>query len=371
MDLAHRQVVIPYCLFAPSESIIASLNGQISVLPYSYLTASTFSAEPIPKLLNKPPSKFDVAKANQTSQKHPPGSSAFRNHSPNFSLSTNAIELSRQSLGSRSTKSVSPEPVEPSTKQEGFSLLSKTHSPISINCTPRSSGDFYNLSTNSTETLASDYPVQSTSNALNYNGRQASALQPSKTNNVVETLIMGYAQITGSFLVDGSLINQACFEDIKAKGIIGSQSGGGFVRADSTKKDNFLFGKLGWSNIGESLGGFLGGKELSSVKEAKNSSNARSIPILSTPQSIIFIDLQLKPGESKTFTFSHPLPKGIPPSHKGRALKVFYNLTIGVQRATTASSQRHVHTVEVPFRILTGVDGEYSPRRQQIISKKL
>jgi hypothetical protein len=70
--------------------------------------------------------------------------------------------------------------------------------------------------------------------------------------------MMGYAQIMGSFTLDGSLINQAPFEEVKRKGVVGGQGGGGVVGVEKTKRESGLFGALGWGNIGESLGGLLG-----------------------------------------------------------------------------------------------------------------
>ncbi len=235
-------------------------------------------------------------------------------------------------------------------------------SPPSINGTPRSSGDFYSMSNNSTETMASEYITHENSRSMHrlLHSRQSSYLAPT-TVLFPEVLMMGYAQIVGSFALDGSLVNQSPFEEAKKKGIISGQGGGGVVRNESTKRDSGLLGSFGWSNIGESLGGLLGGNELSSIKEAKSSPNARSIPILSTPQSILFVDLRLGPGESKSYSYRHPLPKGIPPSHKGRAIKIAYDLIVGTQRAAKISQQHQIQHADIPFRVLTSVNGKESP----------
>lgn len=179
-----------------------------------------------------------------------------------------------------------------------------------------------------------------------------------KYDEAAETLMMGYGQITGSFTLDGSLVSQAPFEEVKGKAIIGGQGGGGVVRADKGRREGGLFGSIGWGSIGGSLGGLLGNNELSSIKETKDTGSTRSIPILSTPQSVLFVNLQLGPGESRSYTYSHPLPSGIPPTHKGRAMKVSYNLTIGTQRAVKPTVYHHIRTVEVPFRVLSGVNGK-------------
>ncbi len=233
-------------------------------------------------------------------------------------------------------------------------------SPANNNSTPRSSTDFYSMSNHSTETLASEYVPQS-SDRLPH--RPAPGLRPSHINStkqqkLPETLMMGYAQIIGSFTLDGSLVNQAPFEDVKRRGALGGQSGGGVVGLESNKREGGLFGALGWSNLGESLGGLLGGGELSSIKEIKDNANSKSIPIITTPQSILFVDLRLEPGESKSYTYSHPLPRSIPPSYKGRAIKITYNFVIGTQRPKMALQQHHVRHVDIPFRVLPGISGK-------------
>lgn len=187
-----------------------------------------------------------------------------------------------------------------------------------------------------------------------------SSLNPNKSARQPEVLMMGYGHIIGSFTLDSSLINQSPFEEVKRKGIIGDQGGGGVVRAEPAKRDSGLFGFSGWGNIGESFGGLLGGGELSSIKGKTFSSNAKSIPILSTPQSILFVDLQLRPGESKSYTYRHKLPRGIPPTHKGRAMKVAYSLVVGSQRTVKTSYKHNIQHVDVPFRVLTGVNGRFN-----------
>ena len=236
-------------------------------------------------------------------------------------------------------------------------------SPISMVGTPRGSLELYNLSNNSTETLASEYvsPALGRQNFRSGHTRQPSHLAPiiSQTRPP-ETIMMGYVQLMGSFTIDGSLVNQAPFESIKRRGVIGGQGGGGVVGVESPKKESGLFGAFGWNTIGESLGGLLGVSELSSIREMKGIASTNSIPIISTPQAILFVDLKLAPGESKSFWYSHPLPKGLPPTHKGRAMKTAYQLVIGTQRAQSAAQQHIVKHVDIPFRVLPSVNGKHS-----------
>jgi hypothetical protein len=229
-------------------------------------------------------------------------------------------------------------------------------SPASIAGTPRSSGEFYSLSNNSNETLASEYLPQQAGRIRYYesHSRKPSNMTQANKHRSPETLMMGYAQINGSFTLDASLINQAPFEEVKMKGAVGGQ-GGGVIGLESNKRDSGLLRSFGWGNIGESIGGLLGGGELSSIKDMRGVASSRSVPILSTPQSILFVDLRLAPGDSRSYKYSFKLPRGLPPSHRGKVIKITYKLVIGTQRPGGAKEQQ-VKSVELPFRVLGSVN---------------
>lgn len=235
-------------------------------------------------------------------------------------------------------------------------------SPSSQNETTRSSGDSHFMSTSSTDTLVSEYPTSDPNRPprIGRPGHDPSLLVSAQASTMTEVLMMGYAQITGYFTMDGSLIRQQPFEHVKRKCVIGGQRGGGIVRAEKREQQSGLFSSLKWGNLGESITEIFGGDELSSIKHSKDSASLRSIPILSTPQSVLFVDLKLEPGQSITYSYRCPLPSAIPPTHKGRALKVYYHLTIGIQRATNAALRQQISTIDVPFRVVTGVTGEAS-----------
>jgi len=230
----------------------------------------------------------------------------------------------------------------------------------SMDGTSRSSADFGSMSNHSNETLASDYIAQPQARLRQRPSqpRLPSLLAPPHPHIRPECLMMGYAQVTGAFTLDGSLINQAPFEEVKRKGIVGGQAGGGVVGVDRAKRTSGLFGALGWASIGESLGGLLGASEPSSIREMRGLASSKTVPLISTPQSILFVDLKLAPGESRSYTYSFTMPRGLPPSHKGRSIKVTYNLTIGTQRAGSTNEQ-HVRHVQVPFRVFGSVTSRY------------
>lgn len=237
--------------------------------------------------------------------------------------------------------------------------LTKVFSSSSVEGTPRTSVDLYSASNNSSDTLASAYMDTSMgrTSCPPVPVQQQPCHMELRSSPVPEILMMGYGNIVGNFNLDASLINSYSFDEVKKKPVIGSLGGGGVVRAGSTKRQNGLLGSLGWNSLGESLGGLLGGNEMSSIKETTKANDA--LPVLSTPQSLLFTNLCLEPGQSQSYSFSYRLPPDIPPSHKGKALRVSYNIVIGVQRATRTSQRHIVRTVNFPFRVLPGVDGMY------------
>ncbi|EGS22897.1 uncharacterized protein CTHT_0013740 [Thermochaetoides thermophila DSM 1495] len=246
----------------------------------------------------------------------------------------------------------------------------------SIAGTPRSSGEFYSLSNHSSETLASEYVQHpnfrgphalrsppphirspSSLSVVSLPGTGTTTSTGTKQNQT-ETLMMGFAQVQGSFVLDGSLINLAPFESVKRKAVLAGQGGGVVgLETGAQKRDSGLFRRaLGsWGSITSSIGELLGGGEMSTLKEMRGVANSKAIPLLSVPQSILFVDLQLAPGESKSFEYAFNLPRGLPPSHRGKAIKISYSLVIGTQRPGGIKEQR-VKTVEVPFRVLGSVN---------------
>lgn len=264
------------------------------------------------------------------------------------------------------------EPLDPS-PLEHAPAITDAMSASSVNeATPRSSGELFSLSNHSTETLMSDYRSH-----LQHRPRGGTPLvgavptRMSPRAGPAESLMMGYAQIMGSFTLDGSLVNQAPFDEIKRKAVISGHGGGGVVGV-GTRPSGGLFGSLGWGQIGESLGGLLGTGEPSSLREMKGEAKAKAIPLLRTPQSVLFVDLRLAPNESKAYHYRFPMPKGLPPSHRGRAIRISYQLVVGTQRAATASRpQQQSRQVEIPFRVFGGVNGQGELLGHDLLSPRL
>jgi hypothetical protein len=341
------------------------------------------SRRPSPKELVAParPTRRVSALATPSSSPHPPATpsempsphpSNFKfppdlrpNEAPTIEADSHSNTESIASSTSKNGKHKSNTPAENVDPSNHLAPATKILSGSSITGSNRSSGEFYSMSNNSTETLGSEYPPQpQVSQGLldtSTHRRNISSLSKLAADHhrPFETLLMGYAQVTASFTLDGALVNQTPFEEVKRKGIVGGQGGGGVVGIEHTKKSNSLFGALGWNNIGESLGGLLHSGELSSIKEMRDTANSRAIPLLSTPQALLFVDLRLSPGESRSYRFRFTLPNGLPASHRGKAIKITYNLVIGTQRSGSLRDGKHVRRASFPFRVFSGVNGTF------------
>ncbi|KAJ5554784.1 Reduced growth phenotype protein 1 [Penicillium sp. DV-2018c] len=244
--------------------------------------------------------------------------------------------------------------------------LTRIISATSANGSNRSSGEFYSVSDHSTETLGSEYTNYSVQGArapppMRHARHQSVVTPPSKSPNS-QALLMGYAQVSASFTVDGSLVNQSAFEEVKRKGVVGGQAAPGGLpgrptpTAEQPRKTGGFWGALKWNAIEESINGLLSNNELDGLREMRGVTSSRSIPLLSTSQSLLFVDLRLAPGEEQSYSFSFSLPKGLPASHKGKAIKISYNLVIGTQRPSGPKDPQKVNRINIPFRVFSGVN---------------
>ncbi|XP_044728554.1 RAB6A-GEF complex partner protein 2 [Chrysoperla carnea] len=68
---------------------------------------------------------------------------------------------------------------------------------------------------------------------------------------------------------------------------------------------------------------------------------------VATKPVILFCDLRLSPGETKSFLYQEVLPNDGPPSYRGQAIKYSYKITIGTQRVNSP-----IKLLRVPLKIL-------------------
>lgn len=166
------------------------------------------------------------------------------------------------------------------------------------------------------------------------NGMQRSPLFAAKSSSQpgTETVLWAFAQFGGHFVLDESLVKPGEFEQVKQK-LAGSSSvlGGGLGSRDSLpvigggelgdaaehEERETSYGSSRKSSWGSYLRGVLspggaGAKRasLSAAQHRRSGSTlldtrektlaSRTVPILSNPPSMVAVDLQLAPGESKS-----------------------------------------------------------------------
>lgn len=295
--------------------------------------------------------------------KFPPAPASESNHtqhSASPSIQSGDENVNSAKLAKSNTPTL---PVPPTLPQ-----LTRITSTSSMSGSNRNSGEFYSVSGNSSETLQSEYTNYSLTAPRIDTPRHARHFSNVESFRAPHShsLLMGYAQVSASFTVDGSLVNQSAFEEVKRKGMVGGQSNGAGTSSgratpgtDKSRKGGGSFwGALRWNTIEESISGLLSNNELDGLREMRGVASSRSIPLLSTSQSLLFVDLRLAPGEERSYSFTFTLPSGLPASHKGKAIKISYNLIIGTQRPSVPNEPQSVQRISIPFRVFNGVDGE-------------
>ncbi|KAF7974927.1 hypothetical protein HWV62_10965 [Athelia sp. TMB] len=77
------------------------------------------------------------------------------------------------------------------------------------------------------------------------------------------------------------------------------------------------------------------------------------LPTFDAPQVMLAVDLALRPGESRSYTYTLALPAHLPPTFRGRALRFAYAFAVGTCRAGARHSVSRV--MKVPIRVYTHV----------------
>lgn len=189
--------------------------------------------------------------------------------------------------------------------------------------------DLY-LSRNASLDTAGPHPARQTS--MRPRGSRPSN---SSSTDGSESLLMGFAQIQGYFQLDDSVVNADEFEHVKTQGVVVNRQG---LEYRQDPQSGFLKG------LTSGIGNLLQPGDLDARIPAND------FPIFSTPQSLLFVDLKLLPGESRSFSYQLELPHNLPPSCRGKCIKVFYNMVIGSQKLDDHGTPKP-EIVLAPFRV--------------------
>ncbi|WVR05250.1 hypothetical protein IAU60_002262 [Kwoniella sp. DSM 27419] len=100
----------------------------------------------------------------------------------------------------------------------------------------------------------------------------------------------------------------------------------------------------------------MGGSGGSLEEERKRVWNMKDLPVLETTRSLLGVDVKLKEGESRKFTYTLQLPSTLPPSHRGKAFRFSYDLVVSLNVALPGGGQRQKSKdIHVPIRVWANV----------------
>lgn len=87
--------------------------------------------------------------------------------------------------------------------------------------------------------------------------------------------------------------------------------------------------------------------------ERRKAWNTKDLPVFETARSLIGVDIRVKEGEKREFTYSIPIPKDLPSSHRSRAYRFGWEFVVSL--AVADGSGPKISEVEVPIRVWSHV----------------
>ncbi|CAO1637659.1 unnamed protein product [Parajaminaea phylloscopi] len=199
-----------------------------------------------------------------------------------------------------------------------------------------------------------------------------------------EVVYWSFAQFSGSYEIDESMIKPGEFEEVKRKlafgdglantapqGTMRTLGGGDLGHLDEVTPDSDRTGQAGWgSYLRNVLSGSASGSGSGQRSHRRTSSTmldtsqrmmtSRTIPLFSSPPSIVAVDLSLTPGQSRSYSFTLQLPPDLPPSYYGKAVRFKYELVVGTNRMDASRTAAHFghqrsRLIKIPLRVYNHV----------------
>ncbi|CCF56860.1 hypothetical protein KAFR_0B05640 [Kazachstania africana CBS 2517] len=173
-------------------------------------------------------------------------------------------------------------------------------------------------------------------------------------------LISGYVQISGTFQYNASIIDDTKFSNDETK-IVGVNSS---MRTEFTNhaknKETIAYFQSNFESVTSGLmkknqidgNGGLRNNTIAVLDSANfQDSEYKSIPILLIPQSLLFSEITLQPGETKIFHYkSSKLPEDLVPTYRvSDNFSINYNMSFGVSKVI--SNTIVPSTIGVPIYI--------------------
>lgn len=97
------------------------------------------------------------------------------------------------------------------------------------------------------------------------------------------------------------------------------------------------------------------GSASASSSSAPQAEEDSQLPTLESRQTMLVVDLNLAPGETKTYRYTTTLPSALPPTFRGRALRFSYTLVIGTCRASAEARRQYSRVMKIPIRLYNHV----------------
>ncbi|KAG2128752.1 Rgp1-domain-containing protein [Suillus bovinus] len=111
------------------------------------------------------------------------------------------------------------------------------------------------------------------------------------------------------------------------------------------------------ANVGLGLGSNVG-----AANPVEEGEEEMPLPVFEVQPAMLAVDLALSPGESRTYTYTLPLPSTLPPTFKGRMISFSYELVVGTCRradsgegTTTSVGVTVSKVMKVPIRVYNWV----------------
>ncbi|BFZ58197.1 Golgi membrane exchange factor (Ric1p-Rgp1p) subunit [Savitreella phatthalungensis] len=161
-------------------------------------------------------------------------------------------------------------------------------------------------------------------------------------------LMMACAYITGTAVVEKSLLKSTGLEQLALIGSSAELAAGSFLTKTFPTAAERVLGGLRSLVVSESA---------SSLADRHSNHTSNAIPVLTTVQSVLGINFEVAVDRPTILTYRVALPDVLPPSFLGHLVKISYRLAVVVQYA-----DRTLCTTEAPLRIagsLTGILQSY------------
>lgn len=170
------------------------------------------------------------------------------------------------------------------------------------------------------------------SNGAGFDGLPSLRLDTLSEHN--QLLLNLHGQIVARFTINPNLVRLDKFDSVRG---VGNITSGGIVSNTS----NSASSRWSFSSLSSVV------KSFSNPNPEATTTNANTFPIFFAVPTILDVQITLYPGEERTLQYKCKLPRDLPPTYAGAALRTSYHLKLSAQHTdhsiTTIECPIHVH----------------------------